>query len=98
MEIFVEFDFSGKLFRFKIKARKKRNLKYFQVKNAKEHQQKIENDIIARTNEAEDSQFHWWSEFLSNVSKNARSEQQMMDRIHNELRNYPNPAIEKYSN
>lgn len=72
-------------------------MEYFQVKTAKEHHQKIENDIIIRTNEAEDSQFSWWSHFLLNVSKNARLEQQMMDRIFNELRNYQNTAFEKYS-
>lgn len=62
----------------------------------KEHQQKIENDVIARTNEALDSKFNWWPDFLNYVSENVKLEQQMMDRIFNDLRNYQNPSIDKY--
>lgn len=80
-----------------VQGKKKQISNIFQVKTAKEHQQKIEKDITTRTIEADDSKFRWWSEFLSTVANNAKLEQQMMDRIQNELRNYPNPAIEKYA-
>ncbi len=65
------------------------------MKTEKDNLQKIEKDIIIRTNEASDSKFNWWSEFLFNASKNSKLEQQIMDRIYNELRNYKNPAMER---
>lgn len=67
----------------------------FQVKTQRDLQDKIESDIVNRTNEAVDRKFTWWSDFLFHVSKNSRLEQQMMDRIFNELRNYSNPAIDE---
>lgn len=57
---------------------------------------KIENEIIARTNEAEDFKLRWWSDFLFNVSKNVRLEQQIMDKMQNELRNYEHQTIDRY--
>lgn len=58
---------------------------------------KMENDIVTRTDEAKDRKFRWWSDFLFNGTSNSRLEQQIMDRVQNELRNYQNPAIDRYN-
>ncbi|KAG4066978.1 hypothetical protein HA402_007726 [Bradysia odoriphaga] len=65
------------------------------VQTERDNQQKVENEIIARTNEAWDSKFNWWTEFLETF--NVKFEQQLMDRIFNDLRNYQNACIESVS-
>lgn len=72
-------------------------LKYFQVKKARGLQKKIENNIVLHTNEANDKKFRWWSDFVFKASSNTRLEQNIMDRVQNDLRNYQNPAIETYN-